>query len=301
MNYENIYNQLIQKRKDEILDDGYFEKHHIIPKSMGGNNLKDNLINLTAREHFIAHYLLWKIYKNREMGFAFFALSNLRNKNRNIRINSHSYQASKKALSISASEKMQIHNAFKGKKHTAETRKIMSENHYFKNGGEPWNIGVAMSDDTKEKISKSKIGKQLTDDHKLKMSLSLKGRKSEKKGTSISDEHKSKISKGVKETLSCIDIRNKMSESQRLRWDDELRKIKSNSVMGANNPNYGNGDKIRGDKNPNYGVIASEEKRNKISEALKNSPRIKCPHCDKVGSPSNMKRWHFDNCKGINK
>ena len=29
----------------------------------------------------------------------------------------------------------------------------------------------------------------------------------------------------------------------------------------------------------------------------KEDPKIKCPHCDKVGIPANMKRWHFDNCK----
>ena len=40
----------------------YYEKHHIIPKSYGGNNSVDNLVYLTGREHFVAHMLLAYIY-----------------------------------------------------------------------------------------------------------------------------------------------------------------------------------------------------------------------------------------------
>jgi hypothetical protein len=59
MNYERIYNQLIEKRKSSNLD-GYVEKHHILPRSLGGSDSEDNLVKLTAREHFIAHLLLAK-------------------------------------------------------------------------------------------------------------------------------------------------------------------------------------------------------------------------------------------------
>ena len=38
------------------------EKHHIIPRCMGGNDLKNNLVSLTIEEHFLAHKLLAKIY-----------------------------------------------------------------------------------------------------------------------------------------------------------------------------------------------------------------------------------------------
>lgn len=40
---------------------GYSERHHIIPKSLGGSDKKDNLIRLTAREHFVCHMLLVKM------------------------------------------------------------------------------------------------------------------------------------------------------------------------------------------------------------------------------------------------
>ena len=43
---------------------GYIEKHHIIPKSCGGSNKKENLVALTAKEHFICHLLLTKMTEN---------------------------------------------------------------------------------------------------------------------------------------------------------------------------------------------------------------------------------------------
>lgn len=61
MNYEKHYENLILKAKNRKLE-GYCEIHHILPKCLGGNNKKENLIKLTAREHFIAHLLLIKIY-----------------------------------------------------------------------------------------------------------------------------------------------------------------------------------------------------------------------------------------------
>ena len=66
MNYKNIYYKIIEKAKNEDnighRQFGYFEKHHIIPKSLGGKNKKENLVKLTAREHFICHWLLIKMY-----------------------------------------------------------------------------------------------------------------------------------------------------------------------------------------------------------------------------------------------
>jgi hypothetical protein len=61
MNYSKIYYKIVENRKDHPYD-GYVECHHIIPKSLGGSNDKDNLVNLSAREHFICHLLLTKMY-----------------------------------------------------------------------------------------------------------------------------------------------------------------------------------------------------------------------------------------------
>jgi len=61
MNYQLHYDRLIERARNRTLD-GYKESHHVIPRCMNGTDDKDNLVELTAREHFIAHLLLMKIY-----------------------------------------------------------------------------------------------------------------------------------------------------------------------------------------------------------------------------------------------
>ena len=53
---------LIERAQERVLLKGYYEKHHILPKCMGGLDTKDNLVYLTAKEHFICHKLLVRIF-----------------------------------------------------------------------------------------------------------------------------------------------------------------------------------------------------------------------------------------------
>lgn len=62
MNYQKIYDALIIRGKNRKLD-CYTEKHHIIPRCVGGNDDDNNLVDLTPEEHYVAHQLLVKIYK----------------------------------------------------------------------------------------------------------------------------------------------------------------------------------------------------------------------------------------------
>lgn len=61
MNYKKIYDNLISKGRNRVLN-CYVERHHIIPKCMGGTDDKENLVELTPEEHYVAHQLLVKIY-----------------------------------------------------------------------------------------------------------------------------------------------------------------------------------------------------------------------------------------------
>lgn len=70
MNYQLHYNRLIDRARSRSID-GYTEKHHVIPRCMGGDNSKTNLVRLTPEEHFVAHQLLVKIYpSNHKLVFA---------------------------------------------------------------------------------------------------------------------------------------------------------------------------------------------------------------------------------------
>ena len=110
MNYMKIYHALISFRQSNIItkDQQYCETHHIIPKSLGGSNAPTNLVNLTAREHYIAHLLLWKHYKQSHDNAAYikmaYAIGRLMNGNKffienlNRHFNSRLYEKFRKEL-----------------------------------------------------------------------------------------------------------------------------------------------------------------------------------------------------------
>lgn len=58
MTYESFINDILATRGRFACGNTYHERHHIKPKSCGGTNDEDNIIDLYAREHFIAHQLL---------------------------------------------------------------------------------------------------------------------------------------------------------------------------------------------------------------------------------------------------
>ena len=67
MDHQRIYDSIIEKAKSEDRKKKcgtYYEKHHILPKCLGGIDNKENLVLLTAKEHFVCHKLLTYIYKN---------------------------------------------------------------------------------------------------------------------------------------------------------------------------------------------------------------------------------------------
>lgn len=81
MNYQNIYKQLIEKHGyRQKPENGYYEKHHILPVCLGGNNDDDNLIFLSGRCHLLAHWLLIRIHPNKiKIAHAFFMMCNMKN------------------------------------------------------------------------------------------------------------------------------------------------------------------------------------------------------------------------------
>jgi hypothetical protein len=76
MNYQSHYQALINKYGKTLrpLDSKDFERHHITPKSYGGDNSILNLVYLTGRQHLLAHWLLFKIHDTSEMAMAFFMM-----------------------------------------------------------------------------------------------------------------------------------------------------------------------------------------------------------------------------------
>ena len=75
----------------------YGEHHHIKPRSLGGTDENENIVKLTAREHFICHWLLVKIYKKgsierKKMLCAFWKMKQSPTKSQKRYLNSRAYE-----------------------------------------------------------------------------------------------------------------------------------------------------------------------------------------------------------------
>jgi hypothetical protein len=145
--------KFIDSLKSQVID-GYSEKHHIIPKSMGGTDNKSNLIALTPRQHFVAHWMLWKAYGG-NMGRAFFMMSNF---GKYGKVSSKTY---------------------------ALAREDYSKQVVIQMAKKP-NI-PAFTPEHRAKLSQAKLGRKLSPQHRENVRLAVLGRK-------CSEETKMKIS-----------------------------------------------------------------------------------------------------------
>jgi hypothetical protein len=185
MNYQKIYNDIIDRSKQRgwtRKNAGiYVEQHHIIPRSLGGDDSKDNLVFLTAREHFLAHWLLYKITTGIEKSKMASAWIRMCHSNNFIVRYSKHYAKARQALAnemskqnpmknpktaFLVSEKLKglmvgSKNGFYGKKHTKHTlHRISGNNHYTKKENY---IPTTLSQGHKEAISRANKGRARQD------------------------------------------------------------------------------------------------------------------------------------------
>lgn len=167
--YTRWYYNIVNTAKSRTIT-GYTEKHHIIPKSCGGDNSKDNLVALTAKEHFICHLLLTKAVDNEyrfKMVYAFHGLRAKQPKqiryNSNLEITGKLYQKLREELSIIKKSKEPWNKGKKGEQVA-------------------WNKGKSSSNETKKKIKEARANQDM----------------SYRKGVSPSQEQRAKISETLK-------------------------------------------------------------------------------------------------------
>lgn len=154
--YYKWYNTIIERSHSRVLDKSvYIERHHIIPRSLGGTDDITNIAKLTAREHFICHWLLIKIHKD---GLANYkmrcALQRFKYGNKKSYYNSRAYDYNKSILFEQRSQAMRgPNNHFWGKTHTEKTKKHLSNIRKGKRVG-PENsfYGKSHTDETKQKL-----------------------------------------------------------------------------------------------------------------------------------------------------
>lgn len=187
MDYKKIYDSLMlsrltlkDSRKLEKLQGNYFERHHIIPKSMGGSKSysisSTNIVLLTAKEHYMAHYLLWMHYCNRSMALAFHKMTYSNNHLQKRKFTAKQYEAAK--IAFSESQKGSNNPMF-GK--ISVNKGKISPLRGIKTGPRLDMLGdknPAKNKATREKISKALKGKKkkpITEEARLKISKRTKG------------------------------------------------------------------------------------------------------------------------------
>ena len=83
MDYQKHYDLLIERARARVLQ-GYVEVHHVVPRCLGGGDEKENLVQLTAEEHYLAHQLLHKVHPGvKGLLFSVISMSGNRWGNRN--------------------------------------------------------------------------------------------------------------------------------------------------------------------------------------------------------------------------
>lgn len=216
MDYRRIHDRIICAALSRTDVMGYSEKHHIVPKSMGGDDASENIVVLTGREHYLIHWLLYKIHRCREMAFAWYRMSHGK---RSIgRYVSHTFHYAKtaqaKAMSdlftgriLSVEQKERMRAAKLGKSYADMGRK----NSPLK--------GKLLTDDHKIKVGLASKGRTRTPESRAAQSLAVSGSLNHQFGKSPSAETRRKLSEAIKKVRSIPmsdETRKKLSDAQKL-------------------------------------------------------------------------------------
>ena len=293
--YYGVYLALIkhcQEMEKEGYPEGiYTEKHHILPKCMGGKNDKSNLVRMPAREHIMAHILLFFSFPFIVgLAYAFTCMTSCsRNNKRTKETKRFSTKLLAKIKEISStlkSENMKGEkNSMFGKHPSEETRKKMSESRKGRIVSEETrkkiskiHKGKVVSQETKEKLRQANLGKHFSEETKRKISLANLG-KVGVKGWHHTEETKLKMSEQRKGELN-------PNWGKHFETSDEVRKQRSERMKGKNNIMFGKhhteetkrkiSESKLGKKQIHKHILTKEEREEKsIKVSGKNNPMAK--------------------------
>ena len=238
MKYDLIYTQLVEKAKARQ-SVGYTEKHHIVPRCMGGQDSADNIVALYPEEHYLAHLLLCKIYVgNQKLLYAAMNMTTGSMINNGRRSNkAYGWLRRRYSESMSGDNNPNRRNpdiqkeAAKkrvGQKRTEETKRNMSVAQK----------GRTFSEETKMKMKEAaKNRPPISDETRQKLSQKSKGRKGPWAGKTMPDEIKAKMSAARKGRKMTEEAKAKMKEAAKLREQrkKEIKALTGYSRIGRNN------------------------------------------------------------------
>ena len=190
--YNQWYSNITERAKNRNLG-GYTESHHIHPRSLGGSDEPTNLVKLTAREHFICHWLLVKMTTGQDHHKMLNALRMMRAEKQgqqryNTKITARVYESIKQEYAELQSKTFKGKgNGFYGKTHTLEAREKIRQK----------NLGNKLTPEQHAKLVKNITGKKkppFTEEHKTKMSVAKQGENNNMWGKTHSEETRAKQS-----------------------------------------------------------------------------------------------------------
>jgi len=227
MNHEKIYNQIIEQAKLEMRKKGkgiYYERHHIIPRCLGGSNNKDNLVLLTAKEHFICHKLLCEMYpENKKLIVAIWLMTGHKGgKYKSLNISSKEYERYKilhansiKGRVVSEETRKKLKAAKSGKSLSEDSKRKISETKKLSGAPGPW-LGKKRSEETKQKIREKRA-----------LQTNLRNRPH-------SEETKKKISESKKGEIRTEEFKARISQYQQSLLQTQEAKIERASRFQKN-------------------------------------------------------------------
>lgn len=158
LSYNEFIDNILQTRGRYIFKDQYKERHHIIPKCLGGTNKKENLIDLLPEEHYTAHKLLAQENPdNYKLQYAWWNMAQCKGSTKKRpTVTKEEYVLAREAKAKFSTGEL---NPCYGRKHTKEERALMSKNHKDFSGKNHPSYGKKLSEETKQKISQARLGK----------------------------------------------------------------------------------------------------------------------------------------------
>lgn len=194
--YTKYYHLIIEHRKQNPPLEQYTEKHHIIPRSLGGSDNPENLVALTAREHFICHWLLTKMYTGEARGKMINAMyimrgNSTRQKRYESNITARIYENLREEYAEYISElnkgrvqppeeKAKQLAAQIGRKREPFSKEWREKLSAAKTGKNNNRFGISPSAETRKKIGDKIRGRKQTDEEKIKRGLANLGKIREK-------------------------------------------------------------------------------------------------------------------------
>jgi hypothetical protein len=241
------YQELIDYVLENPNTNCYTEKHHIVPRCMGGSDDEENLIELSYPQHIMAHYLIAIENKGTEFYYKNMVALNmmLSFKSKYTEEDILEILSDEEYLNILEERKISFAKRMAdiktGRKHSEESKKKMSE----------VQKGRIVSEECKRKLREINLGKKLkplSEETKQKISESLKGH-TYNLGSKRSEETKRKMSEANKGKKCSEETKRKISEIHKGKKHSEEHKKKLRDI--------------------NLGKKHSEETKQKISKSRK--------------------------------